>query len=150
RITKDIYIENDEIEVIIRINFDEISGKERILNNIIKNLNVAIDIPFFFNGDPAKFQWESEQVEFNNDKENQLLELFQYTGSHFKAYDESYDLNFEFDISSKKDSFKINKFPIIAFVYTDEGYKEIYQGINVMPLFKLDKNLEFHLRIQIF
>ena len=150
RITKDIYIEDNEIEVITRINFDEIPGKEKILTRIVKNLNVAIDIPFFFNGDTTEFQWESDQVEFNDNKENELLETFQYNGSHFKAYDKNYDLNFEFDISSKTDSFKIYKFPIIAYAYTDEGYKEIYQGINVTPLLKLEKNLEFHLKLLVF
>jgi alpha-amylase len=150
RITKDIYVENNEIEVIIRINFDEIPGKEKILTRIVKNLNVAIDVPFFFNGDTSEFLWESEQVEFNDNEENKLLEPFQYSGSHFKAYDKTYDLNFEFDISSKTDTFKINKFPIIANVYTDEGYKEIYQGINVTPILKLEKKLEFHLKLQIF
>ncbi len=150
RITKDIYIEDNEIEVIIRINFDEIHGKEEILTRIIKNLKLAIDIPFFFNGDISKFQWGSEQGEFKDNEENELLEPFLYKGSHFKAYDKTSDLYFEFEISSKSNSFKINKFPIIANVYTDEGYKEIYQGINVTPLLKLDKNLEFHLKLQIF
>jgi len=128
RITKDIYVEEREIEVIVRINFDENPENEKNLNRIIKNLNIAIDIPFFFNGDTKKFQWESKQIDLNGDKNT---------------------LSFEIDISSKEDSIKINKFPIIAYVYTDEGYKEIYQGINITPLIKLDKNLEFHLRLKI-
>jgi alpha-amylase len=150
RITKDIYIEDNEIEVIIRINFDENTGKEKMLDRIVNHLNVAVDIPFFFNGDTNKFQWESKQVESKDALETELLELSQYTGSHFKAHDETYDLNFEINVSSKTNSIKINKFPIIAYAYTDEGYKEIYQGINVTPLFKLDKNLEFHLKLQIY
>jgi len=149
RITKDIYVEEREIEVIVRINFDENPENEKNLNRIIKNLNIAIDIPFFFNGDTKKFQWESKQIDLNGDKNTELLEPFQFIGSNFKAYDETYDLSFEIDISSKEDSIKINKFPIIAYVYTDEGYKEIYQGINITPLIKLDKNLEFHLRLKI-
>ena len=149
RITKDIYVEEREIEVIVRINFDEIHEKEKILTRIIKNLNIGIDIPFFFNGDTTKFQWESKQIDLKNDEKTELLEPFQFIGSHFKAYDETYDLSFEIDISSKEDSIKINKFPIIAYAYTDEGYQEIYQGINIIPLIKLDKNLEFHLRLKI-
>ncbi|MFX0104239.1 MAG: alpha-amylase/4-alpha-glucanotransferase domain-containing protein [Candidatus Hodarchaeota archaeon] len=150
RITKDIYVKGNEIEVIIRIIFDEIPEKEKILYKIIKNLNVAIDIPFFFNGDSKKFQWESQQVDFNDEKNVGLLESFQFTGSHFKAFDENYDLNFEINISSKADSIKIIKFPIIAYAYTDEGYKEIYQGINLTPLLKLDKRLEIHLKLNVF
>jgi len=150
RITKDIYVEDNEIEVIIRINFNEIPGKEKKLNRIVNNLKVAIDIPFFFNGDPTKFKWESKQVDFEDDIKTELLEPFQYIGSHFKAYDETYDLNFEFEILSKNNSIKINKFPIIAYAFTDEGYKEIYQGINVTPFLKLSKSLEFQLKLQIF
>ena len=150
RITKDIYAEENEIEVILRINFEEIPENEKILDCIIKYLNIAVDIPFFFNGDPNKFHWESKQVDFKDKENSKLLEPFQYMGSHFKAYDEIYDLNFEIDISSKSDSIKITKFPIIAYAYTDEGYKEIYQGINITPVIKLEKHLEFHLKIQIF
>ncbi len=153
RITKDIYVEDNEIEIIVRINFEEISGQEEILKRIIKNLNIAIDIPFFFNGDTInynKFQWESNQLELNGDEERNLLEPFQYEGTHFKAYDESYDVSVEFDISSDLDSVKIYKFPIIAYVYTDEGYRKIYQGINVSPLFKFEKSFEFHLKIKTF
>ncbi|MFX0000389.1 MAG: alpha-amylase/4-alpha-glucanotransferase domain-containing protein, partial [Candidatus Hermodarchaeota archaeon] len=150
RITKDIYIEENEIKVIVRINFNAIQGKEKMLDRIIKNVNVALDIPFFFNGDTTKFQWESKQIVLKDDISKQLLEPFQYNGYHFKAYDESYDLNFEFEVSSKMDSIKINKFPIIAYAYTDEGYKEIYQGINITPVFNLDKNLELQLKIKIY
>ncbi|MCK4781173.1 MAG: DUF1926 domain-containing protein, partial [Candidatus Lokiarchaeota archaeon] len=150
RITKDIYAEENEIEIILRINFEEIPENEKILDRIIRYLNIAVDIPFFFNGDPNKFHWESKQVDFKDKENTKLLEPFQYMGSHFKAYDEIYDLNFEIDISSKSDSIKITKFPIIAYAYTDEGYKEIYQGINITPVIKLEKHLEFHLKIQIF
>ncbi|MFX1575433.1 MAG: alpha-amylase/4-alpha-glucanotransferase domain-containing protein [Promethearchaeota archaeon] len=150
RITKDIYVENNEIEIIIRLNFEEISGKEDMLKNIIKSLNFAIDIPFFFNGNPNEFQWESNQVEFKNELEKDILEPFQFEGVYFKAYDKSYDLNFELFLSGDLDSSKINKFPIITYAYTEEGYKKIYQGINITPLFKLKKNLEIHLDLKVF
>ncbi len=150
RITKDIYIEDNDIKVSLRISLNETPEKEDILNRIIKNLNMAIDIPFFFNGDPNKFQWESKKFNFEVNKDIKLLEPFQYIGSYFRAYDESYELNFEIDISSKDDLVKINKFPIIAYAYIEEGYKEIYQGINVIPIFKLDKNLEIHIKFTIF
>ncbi|MFW9942856.1 MAG: alpha-amylase/4-alpha-glucanotransferase domain-containing protein [Candidatus Thorarchaeota archaeon] len=150
RITKDIYIEDNEIEIKLRVNFEEISGKEEVLQRIINHLKVAIDIPFFFNGDTNKFQWVSNQLEMDSDKELELLEPFQYEGTHFKAYDESYDINIECDISNELDSVKIYKFPIIAYVYTEEGYQKIYQGINVSPLLKCEKRFEFHLKLKIF
>ncbi len=149
RITKDINVEDSEIRIILRVIFDEISENEEMLDRIIKNLSLAIDIPFFFNGDTTKFQWNSKQVEFKHKNDSVLLQPFKYTGSHFRAYDESYDLHFEFDISSKIDSIKINKFPIIAYAYTEDGYKEIYQGVNVITLFKLNKSLEINLKFKI-
>ncbi len=150
RITKDIYVEDNEIEVVIRLIFEEISGKEDMLKHIIKNLKIAVDIPFFFNGDTNKFQWESKQVTFKDEIEEDILEPFQYDGDHFKAYDETYDLNLELSISGDLNSSKIIKFPIIAYAYTEEGYKKIYQGINITPLFKLEKKLEIHLKLKIF
>jgi len=149
RITKDIYVEDNEIKVSIRINFNQIPDNEGILNHIVKDIHAAIDIPFFFNGDTDKFQWESKQGEFNNNLANKLLEPFEYVGTNFRAYDESYDLNFEIDISSSDDLIKIYKFPLIAYAYTEEGYKEIYQGVCVVPIFKLDKNLEIQLALKI-
>jgi hypothetical protein len=150
RITKDIYVEDNEIEVRVRVNFEEIPGKEEILKRIIKNLNLAIDFPIFFNGDTTKFQWECKQIDLKDNKEKDLLEPFEYKGTQFKAYDESYDLRIEIDIISDLDPVKIVKFPIIAYAFTDEGYKEIYQGLNVTPLFKIDKSFEFHFKIKTF
>ena len=150
RVSKDIYVEENEIEVIIRIVFEDSNEDETNLNRIIKHLNVGIDIPYFFNGNTKDFLWESNQIENNDIGEVNLLEPFEYTGSHFKAYDSTYDLNFELNIISSKDSAKIYMFPIIANAFTDEGYQQIYQGLNVTPLLKLDKNLEFHLKMTIF
>jgi len=150
RITKDIYVEDNEIEIRIRIKFEEIPGKEEILRRIIKDLNLAIDLPLFFNGDTDKFQWESDQEELKDKVDIILLEPFEYKGTQFKAYDESYDLRVEVDIICDLDPVKIVKFPIIAYAYTDVGYKEIYQGFNVIPLFKIDKSFEFHLKIKTF
>jgi hypothetical protein len=150
RITKDIYVEDNEIEIRIRINFEEVLGNEEILRRIIKDLNLAIDLPLFFNGDTNKFQWESNQEVLGDNEEVVLLDPSEYKGTQFKAYDETYDLRVEVDIISDLDTVKIIKFPIIAYAYTDVGYKEIYQGFNVIPLFKIDKSFEFHLKIKTF
>ncbi|MHA2008558.1 MAG: alpha-amylase/4-alpha-glucanotransferase domain-containing protein [Promethearchaeota archaeon] len=148
RITKDIYVEDNEIEVRIRINFEEIPNNEEMLKRITKNLKLAIDLPIFFNGDTKNFQWESTKTESVEELENSLLEPFQYSGTDLKVYDETYDLSLEFEVLTDDDSIKINRFPLIANAYTDEGYKQIYQGINVFPLFKIDKSFEFHLKIK--
>jgi len=146
-IIKTIMIEKDRLLIALKGTFNEISGKKDMLKRILENLYLAIDIPFFFNGDTNKFKWESANVEFANDKEKNLLEPFQYIGENFKAYDETYDLNFEILISSNTGKIKINKFPIIAYAYTDEGYKTIYQGITVVPQFKLDKTFELNIEL---
>jgi hypothetical protein len=150
RITKDIYVEDNEIEIIVNVNFEEISGKEINLQRIIDYLNIAIDIPFFFNGDTSKFQWNNNQNELNDEQEVDLLKVSQEKGNNFKAYDESYDLGIEIKISNVLNSTKIYRFPIIAYAYTEEGYQKIYQGINVTPLFKFEKSYEFHLKIKTF
>ncbi|MFX1499794.1 MAG: alpha-amylase/4-alpha-glucanotransferase domain-containing protein [Promethearchaeota archaeon] len=149
RITKDIYVKEREIDIKIRMNFDEVNKHEKLIGRIVKNLNVAIDIPFFFNGDTKSFRWESKQINIKDTKNSELLEPFEFVGSHFKAYDDVYSLSFELEISSKADSIKISKFPIIAYAYTDEGYKEIYQGINITPIIKLEKNLEVQLKLRV-
>ncbi|MFW9818253.1 MAG: alpha-amylase/4-alpha-glucanotransferase domain-containing protein [Candidatus Thorarchaeota archaeon] len=150
RITKDIYLEDNEINVSIRIIFNKIPENKELVNRIVKNLNLGIDFPFFFNGDTNKFQWQCKQKGPETDNKNKLLEPFEYIGTYFRAYDETYDLNFEIDISNTDDMIKIKKFPIIAYTYTEQGYKEIYQGMCVVPIFKLEKNLEIHLTTKIF
>lgn len=152
-IIKKIVVDETQIELSFKTKFGVSPGKKNILTNILEKLYMGIDIPFFFNGDPNKFQWESNQVFFVQKKENQLQKPYEYEGYHFKAFDESYDLYFEFEINSQLktdlDNVKIYKFPIIAYVYTDEGYKKIYQGINVMPRFKLKKEFEIKLKLNI-
>ncbi|MFX0176381.1 MAG: alpha-amylase/4-alpha-glucanotransferase domain-containing protein [Candidatus Hodarchaeota archaeon] len=151
---KRIKVEKNTVDLFIKVDFKKEPGKESILANILEKLCMGIDIPFFFNGDPSKFRWESNQVLFINKKESDLLKPFEYDGFHFKAFDESYDLNFEFEIASELksnlDTVKIIKFPIIAYAYTDEGYKKIYQGINLISKFILKRKQEYHLRLTIF
>jgi len=152
-IIKKILVEETQLELSFKTKFGVSPEKKNSLTNILEKLNMAIDIPFFFNGDPNKFQWESNQVYFVQKKENQLQKPYEYEGYHFKAYDESYDLYFEFEINSQLkadlDTVKIYKFPIVAYAYTDGGYKKIYQGINVLPQFKLKKDFEIKLKLNI-
>ncbi len=154
RILKIIEVEENQIVIAIKGKFQKISGKEEVLKRILEQLSLGVDLPFFFNGDPNKFEWESNQVLFLEGKKNPLLQPFEYSGHHFKAYDESYKLNFEYSLSSHIkadiDSIKIYKFPLVAYAFTDEGYKKIYQGINVLPRFKLKKEFEFNLIISIY
>ena len=82
------------------------------------------------------------------DRDNDLLEPYWFIGDNFRAYDETYDLSFEILASCNTGDIKFNKFPIIAYVFTDEGYKKIYQGINVIPRFKLDKIFEIQLQLK--
>ncbi|MBY8979491.1 MAG: DUF1925 domain-containing protein [Candidatus Lokiarchaeota archaeon] len=153
-ILKKIYVEENKIKIIIKSQFEKIPEKEDLVQKIITNLNLGIDLPFFFNGDPDKFQWESNQLLLLNEPKNDLLKPFQYTGCHFKAHDLSYNLNLEYSLQSetKADTelIEILKFPIVAYAFTDEGYKTIYQGLNVIAQFKLRKELEIEIEIKIY
>lgn len=77
------------------------------------------------------------------------MEPFQYKGSHFRANDETYDLTFDIDIESNMEWQQINHFPIIAYAFTDVGYKKLYQGLNLTPCFKLEKDFEIKLKLKI-
>ncbi|MHA1233979.1 MAG: alpha-amylase/4-alpha-glucanotransferase domain-containing protein [Promethearchaeota archaeon] len=153
-IVKEIKVEENQIKISLKIKFEKIPEKEDLVQNIITNLNLGIDLPFFFNGDPVKFQWESNQLLFLNESKNELVKPFQYTGSHFKAQDVTYNLNLEYSLQSETkadtESIEILKFPIVTYAFTDEGYKTIYQGINVIPQFKLRKELEIKIIINIY
>lgn len=55
----------------------------------------------------------------------------------------------QYALDSAQNPTKIVGFPLIANAYTDEGYKKIYQGINISILFDIDESLEFHLKLTI-
>jgi hypothetical protein len=148
-ILKKILVENNKVLIKINGELNDFKGKEEILENIIKNINLVVDIPFFFNGDPSKFRWESATLVVMDGVEKELLEPFQYYGENFKAFDATYNLNFEILVSCNTGKIKFNKFPIIAYAYTDEGYKKIYQGINVSPQFTLDKTFGINIELSI-
>ena len=153
RIIKKIEVKESQIAINIRCKFDEIAGKEELLKEILNSLYLGIDLPFFFNGEPSKFEWEPIQNSLLDRENNQLLKPLEFTGHNFKAYDASYDLTLEYSFRDKSklnvNSFKIFKFPIVAFAFTDEGYKEIYQGINLLPRFNLNEEFEFSITIDI-
>ncbi len=146
-INKKILVEENNVIIAIKGKFKDISEGMEKLENILKDVYIAVDIPFFFNGDTKKFKWEYIYGEF---EEKDLLEPFQYMGTHFKAFDETYDLNFELLVSSNSETIRIHKFPIIAYAFTDEGYKRIYQGISVVPIFELNKTFEIQLKLQLY
>ncbi len=154
KIIKKIKVEKSQIAITIKCKFDEIPGKEDSLKTFLNSLCLGVDLPFFFNGEPSKFQWESKQEQSLDMDLNQFLEPFEFTGYNYKAYDETYNLNLEYSFTNQPKpntiSNKIYKFPIIAYAFTDEGYKKIYQGINILPTFKLFEEFEFGLTIDIF
>jgi len=153
-IFKKIKVEESQIAITIRCKFDEMLGKEDLLKEILNSLYLGVDLPFFFNGEPSKFQWESNQNKFLDEDLNQLINPCEFTGHTFKAYDASYNLNLEYSFINQSKpnstSIKIYKFPIVAYAFTDEGYKKIYQGINLLPRYELNKEFEFNVIIDIF
>jgi alpha-amylase len=145
---KKIEVEKNVITFFITGNLKNSNQTEKNSKQFLENLNFGIDIPFFFNGDPKKFSWKSSDLNEHLIKDNRLQDEFEYIGSHFSAYDETYDLTFEVDINSDL-RYKIAKFPLISYTWTDEGYKNIYQGINLIPTFNFESDFTIKIRLTI-
>ncbi|MHA1472936.1 MAG: hypothetical protein ACTSQW_07555, partial [Promethearchaeota archaeon] len=60
------------------------------------------------------------------------------------------EYSFTDDHIAANDSKNVCKFPIVTYAFTDEGHKMFYQGINVIPQFKLNKELEINIKIKIY
>ncbi|MBN1801393.1 MAG: DUF1925 domain-containing protein [Candidatus Lokiarchaeota archaeon] len=150
RVIKKISVKGTQIDININGQFEAEKGQEEALKRISRDLNLAIDIPFFFNGDPKEFRFESKDLKENIDLSTGNLKPFRFRGSHFKAYDKSYDLTFEIKITDNSQDIQFNAFPIVAYVFTDEGYQEIYQGINITPLLKFESTFQLNLCLKIY
>ena len=152
-IRKSIVVEESQVILKVNCKFEKVLGKEELLKDILESLYLGVDLPFFFNGDPDKFQWKINQEDSLNKRSDPLLKPLEFIGQKLKAYDESYDLNLEISFNDVSKTTlnpkKISKFPIIAYAFTDEGYKEIYQGINILPQFELKNDFEYIMKIKI-
>lgn len=144
-LSKRIKVHNEIIFIEIEGKLDTQDLKPEFIKNMEENLNLLVDLPFFLNGDPKKFAW-------TNDKTPELLkkDLMKpdfFKSNYFKAYDETYDLSFQISIESKNNP-EFIKFPIISYAYTDEGYKEIYQGIALQLRSPFKKHFKLGLRLE--
>ncbi|MBY9006455.1 MAG: DUF1925 domain-containing protein [Candidatus Lokiarchaeota archaeon] len=146
KLTKELTIQDNKIITTITGTLLNDPNKKEILQSLVKHLNIGIDIPFFFNGDPKEFKWESKQVDSSTVESNSIIDNYVFLGNHFKAYDKSYDFSFEINIDSDLES-KIAKFPLITNTFTDEGYQNIFQGINVIAMFKIRENFKITLEL---
>jgi 4-alpha-glucanotransferase len=136
----DISIEG-KINDFKHLNNQEIRGLEEIA--------IGIDLPFFFNGDPNKFEWDSKDVVLSTQKEKNLLNTFEYSGNNFKAVDKTYDFSLELNVIPEKSSYTIQKFPIIAQLKVEEKYEDVFQGISVLIKKKLTKFFNIQLKINL-
>ncbi|MHA1689980.1 MAG: alpha-amylase/4-alpha-glucanotransferase domain-containing protein [Promethearchaeota archaeon] len=150
-LTKKILIEENQILISIHGILKNLFEKEKELTDAIKHINLGIDLPFFFNGDPTKFSWECSNLKVlpRLDEFKELLEMCEFQGSDFTAKDESYNLKFSIMITSNTENVKIGKYPIITRTYTEEGYKDLYQGVSVIPIFNISKEFEIILELTI-
>lgn len=151
QLQKKIIVEKNQITLSLKGQLKNLEN-EMDQNSIdfIENLNLGIDIPFYFNGDPNKFQWNSGKDNTGMTEESELKEMIFYDGTQFHAYDGTYDLNFDLEVDSDNKS-KIGTYPIISYTYTDEGYKNIFQGINLIPIFQnIKNNFSINLKIKIY
>jgi alpha-amylase len=94
-ITKSIMVEKNTILINITGNFKDLSLNEEKMDGISEEIYIGVDLPFFFNGDPNKFIWESSGLELTDDREKNLLEPYWFMGDNFRAYDETYDISLE-------------------------------------------------------
>lgn len=147
---KKIIVERNTITLSLQGQIGPKDGTTQNTADLIEDLHLGIDLPFFFNGDPSKFQWDSEGSQKNGDSENDLQETFIYEGTTFYAYDGTYDLHFDLTVDSDKTS-RIGCYPIISFTYTDEGYKHILQGFNLIPvLTNIGDSFSIYLKMKIY
>ncbi len=148
KIIKEIIVQNNVISINVMGTLLNGPNKKDSIQKMCKYLNIGIDIPFFFNGDPKEFKWESNQVDDNKIASNRFIDNFQYKGNHFKAYDKTYDFSLEINVDSDLEP-HIAKFPIVTNTYTDEGFQYIFQGINTILMFKLRENFTINLELKI-
>ena len=146
-ISKEIIVKENAIELNLTGNLNDIKGG--LKKEIIDKLKIAVDFPFFFNGNQKNFTWDSPDLDLTEEKKKDLLGTFEYKGSKFHAKDGDYDLKFQIQNKSEIEESTFIKFPIIAYAYTDEGYKEIYQGINVLTCFNLKKSFSLNFQLKI-
>ncbi|TXT54439.1 MAG: Alpha-amylase 1 [Promethearchaeota archaeon] len=143
-------VKDNVITVSIDGTIDDLErSNEKILEEEIENLSLGIDLPFFFNGDPKEFIWETDDLNLITEEEKDLLSPFGYTGTNFRATDKTYDLKFEINLKPDHNSYIIQKFPLIANLFVEEKYKDIYQGIAVMVRKKLTKSFTVQLKISL-
>ncbi len=147
---KTIEVENNQVKLTVMCTLKDVNQNGQIEQSIIDNIMLAIDVPFFFNGDPNDFQWEHLHLKSSEQENKDLLEPSLYSGSHFKAYDKTYGLTFEIEINHASSEIKIGKFPIITYAFTDEGYKEIYQGINIILMTKFEMDFKINLNLKVY
>ncbi|MBD3255716.1 MAG: DUF1925 domain-containing protein [Candidatus Lokiarchaeota archaeon] len=146
-VTKSIHTEDKDISINYSVKFKD--NDEADYPEFFENLVLGIDFPFFFNGNPKEFSFEGNSFEAQGGNDNEILKAHQYMGSELKAVDKTYSLMFEIKILAPSNNVAINLFPLISYTYTDEGYKEIFQGFCACPLFSLEKNLSIDLKLNI-
>jgi alpha-amylase len=144
---KSIEVVDNTIEISIEGNINDYKSLENQDSLGLKEIAIGIDLPFFFNGDPNKFEWDSKDVILSTQKEKDLLNTFEYSGNNFKAVDKTYDFSMEINMTPEKNSYTIQKFPIIAQLKVEEKYEEVFQGISLLIKKKLTKFFNIQLKI---
>ncbi|TFG00015.1 MAG: DUF1925 domain-containing protein [Promethearchaeota archaeon] len=149
QLKKEIIVEKEQITLSLEGTLDSQDVDDEDLDTFIGDLELGIDLPFFFNGNPNKFQWDSGDNTDDIGAKNEFKQPIIYKGTQFNAFDESYDLHFEIKVNSENDV-KIGKFPIISYTYTEEGYKKIFQGTNIiLILSNLSEQFSINIKIRI-
>ncbi|MHA1339648.1 MAG: alpha-amylase/4-alpha-glucanotransferase domain-containing protein [Promethearchaeota archaeon] len=128
-------------------------------DEIIENLCLAVDIPFMFSGDQNKFKC------LVDDKTIDFFTPAEILFSQIKFMDPQYNQTFAIEVLNKEksiDSLNKNvsrhmssfKYQIICYARTNTGYKDIYEGINIVlrvnlkELISSNKKFEFIIKLE--
>ncbi|MCP4763116.1 MAG: DUF1926 domain-containing protein, partial [archaeon] len=100
----------------------------------LENLCIAIDLPFIFSGDPNKFSYQK----IPSDIEHPFFKSVSLKFDELIFEDPQYELKYCIKIgpslkNSAENAFlQTFKYQITCFARTNNGYKEVYEGMNVV------------------
>ncbi|GAJ07639.1 unnamed protein product, partial [marine sediment metagenome] len=124
------------------------NNNPEILNEILNDLRIGIEVPFFFNGDPKQFKYtfnEDKLKILKNDSNTDFTKVKPFQKCNFfSAYDQTYDLTFSIKVLRNAQNANMGKYSIKTFSRTITGYQKIFQGLNLIVTNSLvDFELEF-------
>lgn len=109
----------------------------------LKDVDFIVELPFMFSGDPDKFKCiiDGDSVPFFEKK------LLKCSKALFK--DPHYGQKYEIELKGPTDSPVLYKHQITCHARTNNGYKDIYEGMNICLRYKLSEIIGKSMRFAI-